>query len=153
MTSKYVQIKLIGENGSYIQPIDDLLQALDGEVDDIRAGIVGTKISIELEVVDLVEPRLLGSSLLGCLAASTEAGLRGHDVFLVGYQGDGVCGFPVMASITDSAIDRSGMVWSSKKMTGRPPSTSTRQGSARPSPARPTAKRNTSCRVDAASIR
>lgn len=53
MTSKYVQIKLIGENGSYIQPIDDLLQALDGEVDDIRAGIVGTKISIELEVVEM----------------------------------------------------------------------------------------------------
>jgi len=53
-TSKYFRFRLVGE-GSYIQPLDDLTQCLEGELDDFKCGIIGTKINIELEIVEMTD--------------------------------------------------------------------------------------------------
>jgi hypothetical protein len=52
--SKYFRFTLVGE-GSYIQPLDDLMTALDGELDHIKAGYVGDKVTIELEVIEMTD--------------------------------------------------------------------------------------------------
>jgi hypothetical protein len=52
--SKYVRFTLAGE-GSYIQPLKDLMTALDGELDNIKSGCVGESVVIELEVIEMTD--------------------------------------------------------------------------------------------------
>ena len=49
MNYKYIKIKLHGGN-SYIQPVLDLLTAIDGELDGLE---IGDKITIDLEPVEM----------------------------------------------------------------------------------------------------
>lgn len=51
---KYFRFTLVGE-GSYIQPLADLMSCLDGELDHIKNGYVGDKVSIELEVIEMTD--------------------------------------------------------------------------------------------------
>lgn len=51
---KYFRFTLVGE-GSYIQPLKDLMTALDGELDDFREGYVGDKMAIELEIIEMTD--------------------------------------------------------------------------------------------------
>ena len=51
MNCKYIKIKLHGGN-SYIQPILDLLTAIDGELDGLE---IGDKITIDLEPVEMTD--------------------------------------------------------------------------------------------------
>ena len=53
-TNKYFRFKLIGE-GSYIQPLEELMQCLDAELDAFKDGYIGDKITIELEIIDITE--------------------------------------------------------------------------------------------------
>ena len=50
--SKYFRFTLVGEGG-YIQPLNDLMTALDGELADFRQGNVGEEITIKLEVIEM----------------------------------------------------------------------------------------------------
>ena len=52
--SNYVKITLVGE-GSYIQPLSDLMQAIDGELDELKCGYVGTKMTYEFEVIEMTD--------------------------------------------------------------------------------------------------
>ena len=49
MNYKYIKIKLHGGN-SYIQPVLDILTAIDGELDGLE---IGDKITIDLEPVEM----------------------------------------------------------------------------------------------------
>lgn len=51
---KYFIFTLVGE-GSYIQPLEGLMTALDGELDDFKGGYIGDKIAIELEIIEMTD--------------------------------------------------------------------------------------------------
>ena len=52
--SKYVQVSINGQVG-YVYPMDQLLGAIDAELDDLKEGSVGDKVSIKLEVVQMTD--------------------------------------------------------------------------------------------------
>jgi hypothetical protein len=52
--SKYFKFTLVGE-GSYYQPLADLMSCLSAELDDFKMGSVGNEIEMKLEIVEMTD--------------------------------------------------------------------------------------------------